>query len=101
MPTLFAASISSKPVVDFPMKSRSSHPFAAISVISALKRIRSVPEFERQMKDVRLSGRIFAGIDGDRAPRVDDDDPDRVMRLVRELLRAFYRAVVPRRFGSQ
>ena len=45
--------------------------------------------FERQMKDVRLSGRIFAGIDRDRAPRVDDDDPDRFMLLVRELLALF------------
>ena len=44
MPTLFAATISSKPVVDVADEIRSIQPFAAISVISALKRIRSVPE---------------------------------------------------------
>jgi hypothetical protein len=38
------------------------------------------------VKDIRLSGRILAGIDGDRTPRVDDDDTRCVVLLVQELL---------------
>ena len=45
--------------------------------------------FERQMKDVRLSARVFAGVDRDRPARVDDDDPHCFVRLVRQLLALF------------
>jgi hypothetical protein len=41
------------------------------------------------VEDVRLSGGILAGIDGDRATRVDDDDSRGVMRLVRKLRALF------------
>ena len=40
--------------------------------------------FERQMKDVRLSARVFAGVDRDRPARIDEYDTSRRMSLVRK-----------------
>ncbi len=45
-----------------------------------------------QVKDVRLARGVLASVDGHRAPRIDDDDARRLVRLVGELLLLMSRA---------